>query len=222
MRLLTHSAMAREVGCSQQSVSRAVKEGCPLYDALVGKKVDIESECAIKWIDDRERKSRIKRQLKKPRPKPKPKPKPAVEVIEEPAQQDLEKYESGEGDIRTMADMTLDFLVNKFGTAERFFGWVKALHEIEKTHERRIKNLEKLKDLVSRRIIKQGIIDPIEECLTKLLTDGAKTMAIDCHAKALAGRSVEDLEEYIRKTMGKFIRPSKERMARTLASFKGE
>jgi hypothetical protein len=189
---------------------------------MVDKKVDIEHKAAIDWIDDKDRKKRVSSQLKKPRPRPKPRPpKPQVEIIQDGDKQ-LEKFKTGDADIRSMADMTLDAITQIFGAAAEFREWIKAVHELEKTHERRIKNMVAEGQLVSRRIIKQGIIDPIEECLTKLLTDGAKTMAIDCHAKALAGRPVQDLEVYISKTMGRFIRPAKERIGRTLKSFKGE
>jgi hypothetical protein len=225
MKLLSQSAFAREIGCSQQAISRACKPGKPLHDALVdGRKLDIDSKAAIAWVDDREKATKIKKKLKKPKPKPKPEPQPPsppTELVE--AEPDpLEQYKNGDADIRSMANRTLDWITSRFGAAAEFREWIKAVHELEKTHERRIKNMVAEGQLVSRRIIKQGIIDPIEECLNKLLTDGSKTMAIDCHAKTLGGRTVEELETYIRETQGKFIRPAKERMVRTLKSLKGD
>ena len=49
------------------------------------------------------------------------------------------------------------------------------------------------------------------------MTDGAKSIAAGAVAKAAAGAELQEIENYVSDTMGSFIRPLKNRVARALA-----
>ena len=119
-------------------------------------------------------------------------------------------------DIQAFADMTLRELIEKFGTVTHFNDWLKATNEIEKINERRIKNAASEGELVSRELMKVGVIDPFNAAHRRMLTDGAKTIAVRASAMAKAGRSVEDVEKFVADQISSFIKPVKSRVARAL------
>lgn len=119
-------------------------------------------------------------------------------------------------DIQAFADMTLRELIQRFGTDTAFCDWLKATKDIEHINEKRLKNAATKGELVSRHLIKIGIIDPIDSAHIKLLTDGAKTIARRATAMHGAGRPLEDVEEFVKDQITSFIRPIKAKVARTL------
>jgi hypothetical protein len=119
-------------------------------------------------------------------------------------------------DIQAFADMTLRELVEKFGTDIRFLDWLKATKSIEDINEKRLKNAETKGELVSRQLVRHGILDPIESAHVKLLTDGAKTIARRATAMHGSGRDMEDIEKFVADQITSFLRPMKAKIARTL------
>lgn len=119
-------------------------------------------------------------------------------------------------DIRAFIDMTLKELIQRFGTDVAFLDWLKATKSIEDINEKRLKNAVTQGELVSRDLIKIGVIDPINAAHIKLLTDGAKTIARRVTAMHGAGRSLEDCEKFVADQMTSFIRPIKSKVARAL------
>lgn len=119
-------------------------------------------------------------------------------------------------DITTFADMSLRELVTRFGTDIRFLDWLKSIKMIEDINEKRLKNAVAKGELVSRDLVKLGIIDPIESAHIKLLTDGAKTIARRATAMHSAERSLDDVEKFVKDQITSFIRPIKAKVARTL------
>lgn len=119
-------------------------------------------------------------------------------------------------DIRDFADMTLRELIHRFGTDVAFLDWLKATKSIEDINEKRLKNAATQGELVSRKLIKVGVIDPIESAHLKLLTDGAKTIALRVTAMHSAGRELADIENFVSDQISSFIRPMKAKIKRTL------
>lgn len=119
-------------------------------------------------------------------------------------------------DIRAFADMSLRELVTRFGTDTRFCDWLKATKSIEDINEKRLKNATTEGELVSRQLVKLGIIDPIDAAHIKLLTDGAKTIALRTTTMHSAGRPLDDIEKFVKDQITSFIRPIKAKVARTL------
>lgn len=119
-------------------------------------------------------------------------------------------------DIKKFADMTLRELIQRYGTDVAFLDWLKATKQIEDINEKRLKNATTKGELVSRELVKIGVIDQINAAHTKLLTDGAKTIALRVVAMSKAGRAVDECEKFIVDQIGSFIKPAKVKMARAL------
>lgn len=119
-------------------------------------------------------------------------------------------------DIQEFADMTLRDLVDKFGTDARFVDWLSATQKIEAINEKRLKNATTQGTLVSRDLVRVGVIEPIDAAHIKLLTDGAKTIARRSTAMHSAGRPLDDIEKFVAEQITSFIRPVKAKVARAL------
>ncbi|MCH9712763.1 MAG: hypothetical protein K0U20_09085 [Proteobacteria bacterium] len=119
-------------------------------------------------------------------------------------------------DIKAFADMTLAELIKRFGTDGAFVDWLRAVKSIEDINEKRLKNAVTRGELVSRNLIKVGVIEPFDTAFNKLLTDGAKTIARRVCAMNGAGRSVEDCEDFVADQVSSFIKPAKAKISRTL------
>ena len=145
---------------------------------------------------------------------PKPRGQAAVKAAKKAAADEI-VFEVPE-DIQAFADMTLRELVEKFGTDARFVDWLKATQTIEAINEKRLKNAQTKGELVSRQLVKVGVIEPIDSAHIKLLTDGAKTIARRSTAMHDAGRELEEIEKFVADQITSFIRPVKAKVARAL------
>jgi len=222
--LKSKAQFAEILGISRAAVTKACKPGKPLANTLVdGRNIDIEHPDAIEYADSRDRTGRMGQELE-------------IDLYTDTntnvdvytdAEADgdeflVDDFEKGKRSLRELGDKNLNWIIDHFGSAEEFRNWTKAVHELEKTQERRIKNFREEGKLVSQRLIKLGIIDPIEEAFRKMLVDGARTMSIRIHGMVLGGRKVHDVEEYIRETVGSYIRPAKVHIGRTLENLSEE
>lgn len=115
-------------------------------------------------------------------------------------------------DITSLAHLTLQQLVDRFGTASRFEKWLSAVQKIEAIHEKRLSNAETQGGLISQKLVKSAVLDVIDGVFTRLLTDGCKTVATRAHALALAGGDVGEIRDMIEDTMQSFIKPAKRQM----------
>lgn len=120
-------------------------------------------------------------------------------------------------DIEAFVDFSLRELIEKFGTDARFVDWLKATKEIEMINEKRLKNAQTQGTLVSRELMKVGVIEPIDAAHIKLLTDGAKTIARRATAMHDAGRELDEIENFVKDQITSFIRPVKTKVKRALA-----
>lgn len=119
-------------------------------------------------------------------------------------------------DIRAFADMSLKELVQRFGTDIAFLDWLKATKMIEDVNEKRLKNAQTKGELVSRKLVKVGIVDVIESAHIELLDDGSKTIAQRVIALHGAGKPLKEIERYVEGRITKFIRPVKAKVHRAL------
>lgn len=121
-------------------------------------------------------------------------------------------------DIREFADYTLRQLVDQFGTDVAFLDWLKATKAIEDIHEKRLKNAEKAGELISRTLVSEGLIATIDGAFTRMLTDGAKTIAVRAHSLVTTGADATAVEDLVSKQLTTFIRPTKSKLARVLSN----
>ncbi len=113
-------------------------------------------------------------------------------------------------------DYSLLQLIKKFGSDVAFLDWLKAVKIIEDIEEKRLRNSERRGELVSRPLMKKGVIDVVNETHLRMLTDGAKSIANDAMAMALSGSDQQKVERAVEKRLSKFIKPCKARMTRAI------
>jgi hypothetical protein len=205
---------------TQASVSKASRPGGPLHAARTKEGVDINHPNAKEWIQDHieekltgKKKPHVKghaalKKAKKWQAKDR-----AVLTWEDQRREGLDALAE---DIAGLAHKSLKELCETFGTDERFVDWLKAIKKLEDIQEKRLKNAALEGTLCHRDLISVGIMGPIEKVFRQILTDGAKTIAVKAEAMVKAGRERVDLENWIKKQLGSYIRPAKARMKRTL------
>jgi hypothetical protein len=119
-------------------------------------------------------------------------------------------------DIRDMADMTLNQLIDMFGRDVDFVIWLKATKEIELVSERRIKNARSLGELVDKDIVKKGLIAPLDGVFRSLLTDGSATLEKEIRNFHDLKKTPEECRLQIEEIIGRFISPAKSRIERSV------
>lgn len=119
-------------------------------------------------------------------------------------------------DIASFLNFTLEELIIKFGTSTRFLDWLNATQKIEQVNEKRLKNAQTRGTLISRDLVKKGVIDQFNSAHLRLLKDGAKTIAAGVISKHASGATQSEIEEYITDMLGSFIRPVKSKIERVL------
>lgn len=119
-------------------------------------------------------------------------------------------------DIRLYAHLSLNELIEIFGTDVGFVDWLKATKQIEDIMSMRLKNATSKQELISKNLVKSGILDPIELAHVQLLTDGAKTIAKRVCAMNQAERSLTDCEKFVSDQISSFLRPMKSKITKAL------
>jgi len=118
--------------------------------------------------------------------------------------------------IAVFADWTLQDIVNKYGTDAAFVDYLRALKAIEDVAEKRLKNAQSRGELINRHVVKSGMIDTLDGAFTRMLTDGAKTIATRTHSLVKTGAKVQDIEDLVAKQLSTFIKPTKSKITRVL------
>lgn len=118
--------------------------------------------------------------------------------------------------IAAFADMTIRDVIRKYGTADRFVDYLKALKEIGIMAEREIKLAEIKGQLISRDLVQKYVVEEFDAAHMKLLRDGSKTLAVQVSAMVAAKETPEDIEKFISEKITDFIRPVKTKVAKAL------
>lgn len=119
-------------------------------------------------------------------------------------------------DIQAFGDFTLYELIEKFGTDTRFVDWLSATQKIEAINEKRLKNAQTKGELISRELVKNGVIDTFNAAHLRLLKDGAKSIAAGVISKHSGGAELSECEAYVSDILGSFIKPVKGKIKRVL------
>ena len=221
--LVTKAELSRMVGVSQTAIKKALVQFFP--EAADGKRIDLHNPMVQRYIDKHAGKK--KSTLKSPR-KPTAIPTSVPPLTAHGGKSDSssasEEIPSGgydemstmDADIQALAHRSLRDLVDLFGSAPSFEGWLKSIKLIEDVTEKRIKNEEKLGNLVELDLIKQSVIEPMETCNVQLLTDGMQTLAMQVHAKVTADGTVQQIEDILREHVSSFLKRSKNKIQRAI------
>ena len=213
-RLIKKIEFAEQAGVSRAAVTKACDAA--LKAAVVGKLIDVDHPDAVAYIKSK-RDKKTKPPAKKPR-KAAAKPKPKTVAAPEPPEDDERSHFSEDDDIRDVLHLTLGQIVERHGTSTQFKAWIDAKKTIVDVQTKVVKLAVLEGTLVSRGIVKVGVIDPIDAAHRKLLTDGAKTIARRVTAMNSGGRPLEDCEDFVKDQISSFIRPMKAKIKRSLKS----
>lgn len=208
-RLIKKTEFAEQASVSRAAVTKACDKA--LAAAVVGKLIDIDHPDAIAYI-------RAKQVKKTPIPTKKPRTVKTVVAPEPPDEDDGGSHFSEDDDLRDVLHLTLGEILERHGTSGQFKTFVDAKKTIIDVQTKVVKLAQLEGTLVSRSLVKVGVIDPIDAAHRKLLTDGAKTIARRVTAMTSGGRSLEDCEAFVKDQMSSFIRPMKAKIARSLKS----
>lgn len=119
-------------------------------------------------------------------------------------------------DTRVMLDLTLKDILRSFPFEKEFAGWIKQIKELEGIHAKRIDSAVKEGKVVSRDLVKRGIIDPIETAHVRLMTDGASKIAAQVKIMCAAGKSDSDVRKFVANEIGNHIRSAKSKIRKNL------
>lgn len=218
--LVHKSKFAVLAGVTPAAVSKACKNG--LAPAVAGKRIDAAHPAAVAYLarhtGSAPPPASTKKKPTKPALRAKGKPpdeKSAVVKKSQPVPVDIDAPKQP-WEVPALLDTTLRDIIARYGSTTGFVDWLTSMKLIESITGIRLKNAETEGKLVSRKLVKDGIIDPIDAAHRRLLTDGAKTMAVRSKALLDSGRPLEDVEEFFRDQIASFIKPVKARVRRTL------
>ncbi len=178
-KLVSRSEFARIAGITPGAVTKACKKN--LAPATIGKRIDVNHPAAVEYLQRRDGTTTTVNGW--------------TAKNEAEKKQAIENLESVHG--TAYLNMTLRGAVATFGRHPAFSDFLRATKLIEDINEKRLKNKKTMGELVSRDLIKTGIIDPINKMADLLLTDGAKTMARRTTEMNSAGRTLEEIEKFI-------------------------
>ena len=214
--LLTLSAFATRCGVSQPAISKAVRG--PLLPIKFGRFVDATHPLAVAYLGKRKGAptpvagKKVGKTARKRKVYTKGKSRPGG------IKRDMNE---GSGvpipeDIQSVADLTLRELIHRYGNKVQFFAYLKGMKTIEDISKTRINNAKAEGLLVSRDLVKKGVLDPINAAHIKMMTDGAKTITRRATAMHDGGSSLEDIELFVRDQIASFIKPVKAKVRRAL------
>ena len=112
-------------------------------------------------------------------------------------------------DITKCMQLTVREVFQNFGNQAQFSDWVKTTKEIEVTHLKRLDSAVKEGKLISKKLVKDKFIDPVENCHIKLLNDASKRIARRAEAMIKSGKSSFELQKFIQREIGSYIRMAK-------------
>jgi len=209
------TVFAASLGVGKSTISQAMQG--PLRDAKIGRGlIDLDHPSVAEYVEaTRLRKERYEAGTK-PRGRKKegtskdPKPPPP-----EPQEKGGAASTVDPTGVKSISQMTMAAVIEKYGTASRLKEYVAASRIIEQTRKLQIEIAEKENRLVDRAIV-EGMIGALDGSHIKLLTDGAKTISRRASQKVLAGETPEQIEVFVRETLGKYLRVALVRIVETL------
>jgi hypothetical protein len=242
MPLISKSEFARLAGVSAMTITKNVSRGKKvLAPAVVSKKIDPDHPAAVAYLKAQRGEPQIPEEIAAPAPKPQRKattkkhpkaPKELYESIQD-ALDEIQDMESEADqfnamqafvhkrhvrllptDVRKIADKPLNKLVEIFGTDIDFVKWLDSTKKLEDIAALKIKNAKAIGEVVSKDIVKKGILAPIDGLHRKLLTDGAKTIEKELRTLFELEKPPEECEVALQQIISGFIRPMKDQIRR--------
>ena len=211
MHLVSKLQFSKLAGTTQAGVGAACRT--ILKNAVVDGLLNVEHPDAIKYIENQI----TRRQYLAVGRRKQSGVKPAVPVDDRPPPLRHPPPRPGEDiDPSKYLDMTLREIGDLHGTAPALVEYLRAVREIERIHETRLKNGEREGTLVTRHLVRVGVIDPFDRAFTQLLTDGARSIARQLKTMYESGADVIEAERWVSDRIGSFVRGTKEKTIKAL------
>lgn len=120
------------------------------------------------------------------------------------------------GEIYDLLDLSFREILDRYGTEARFVDVLSAGQKVESIKSSRVKTAQSEGKLISRVLVKNGVIDVFNSAHLRLMKDGAKSIAAGAISKHSSGASATEVEAYVSDILGSFIKPIKSKIVRTL------
>jgi hypothetical protein len=218
------------------AISKQCAEGGKLVEACDGRRIDLERPAALEYLrgkgvaPPKVRKSVLSRA-------PAPTAPPSVEADEAlvpevppaarpgpmaPADARAYLLELTQGiKVRDLPSMTLQQVVERFGTFTQFTDLLDARKKIADIVEKDLKNDATTGRLIERELVKTHVFGAMEQQNKRLLQDAAPNITRTIYAAARSGKSVEEAENEAREILTRILSPAKESAARALRGGRG-
>lgn len=195
---------------------------------MVGDRIDLDHEAAAAYVAAcRDGDGPKPKPARAPTPKPKPAQKPPrkptgssdppeFEVAAPTEHRRAPHVDRETGYCDELADWTLAEIVEQFGTIRSFKDILEAHEKRERARKNRLDNEQTEGNLIERERVRTHVLGFIEASHKRILSDAAKTVAKRAMGLVKAGASVEELEKFVRDTLGSILRPARDAATRNL------
>lgn len=191
MKIVTQKEFAELAGVSPPAVSKAIKAGkIPVTDR---RRIDVEDEKCVEYLASKG----VNLSAQEPEQKPNRK----ISVGRSAMFSKRDRQDDDDDDAGSFAPSRRDLEMKKLAADAQF---------------RELKNAQMEGRLVARDVMIQGVWNPIETFLVRILSDGAKTIAATVHPLVLSDGTKEEVEVAIRQELTSFIVPLKEAIQKAL------
>lgn len=123
----------------------------------------------------------------------------------------------GEGlDIEGLAQLTLQEIIERWGTESRFRDLLEARKRLGEIVEKDLKNDETIGRLIDRDLVKTHIFGLIDSLLKQLFRDAATNIARTTFGMARGGKTLEEAETTVRDILSSHVKDVKAKAAKVL------
>lgn len=188
--LISQAELARRRGVSKQAVSKLLRPGGKLHEALIGRKIDASHRSVQVYLSAQEVNPTS----------------PEVDVFRHPERVGLPDDGTPDAMI-AIQKLTLGELTERMGGNAELSDWLKTLKTSEEVRTARLRN-DELQGLIIRRdLVAKHVFGAMDEACRRLLSDAARTITRQLHANAESGVSLEKSEGEVRGIISKVLEP---------------
>lgn len=222
-------------GVSKAALTRPTKPGGKLFAAVDGDWVDLDHPAVVEWLREHgveptaPRPRGAKRRDRLPVDRPgtakiadPPPAEPAVDVDgvhRATSAESARAYLAGIGaqlKIEGLPGMTLQELIERYGTEAKFRDFLDARKRIGEIIEKDLKNEETQGRLIEREFVRTHVLSLIDSAFTRLLRDTATNIARTLQTMVRLGESNEVIEKRVCELIGEQINDLKADAVRAL------
>lgn len=193
-KIVSRAEFAKLAGVGKSAITEASKPGGLLAAARVGKSIDAEHPDCVAYLK-RSTRRRTKRRI----------------AEAEASQSDPDLVAEHDADtaaeLAQIGHMTIQEVVDEFGTKHAFAHWLDALKRMEDIRKLRLSNDETEGALIRRDFVKTYLFGAVDAMTRRLLNDLPATAVANIYAAARAGEPIENAERALVGLIGDTLKP---------------